>query len=61
MDEMLTLAKTGQWELIREKTAGCRDYDMGRAMEAEADLLEERMGRFMPVLNTMITVAPQNR
>jgi biopolymer transport protein ExbB len=31
---------------------------MGRAMEAEADLTVQRMQRFMPVLDTMITVAP---
>ena len=72
MDEMLSNAETGDWELIRKKTAGCqdhvirllavgivhRDYDMGRAMEAEADLTVQRMSRYMPVLDTMITVAP---
>ena len=72
MDEVVALAETGDWELIKNKTAGCRDhvirmlavgilhreYDMGRAMEAEADLLVQRMQRFMPVLDTMITVAP---
>lgn len=72
MDEVLTLAESGNWELIREKVTGCqdhiirllvvglvhRDYDMGRAMEAEANLMLQRMNRFMPVLDTMITVAP---
>jgi biopolymer transport protein ExbB len=72
MDEVLTLAETGDWEQIREKTMGSRDhisrllvvgivhrdYDMGRAMEAEANLMIQRMNRYMPVLDTMITVAP---
>jgi biopolymer transport protein ExbB len=72
MDEILALAEDGEWEMIRTKTAGCRDhvirvlivgilhrdYDMGRAMEAEADLTVQNMQRFMPVLDTMITVAP---
>lgn len=72
MDEILTLAENGNWNLIREKTADCqdhivrllvtgivhRDYDMGIAMEAEADLTVQRMNRYMPVLDTMITVTP---
>ncbi|MCF8056718.1 MAG: MotA/TolQ/ExbB proton channel family protein [Desulfocapsa sp.] len=72
VDEVLTLAETGNWQQIREKTTGCRDhvvrllvvgivhrdYDMGRAMEADANLMIERMNRYMPVLDTMITVAP---
>ncbi len=71
-DEVLTLAESADWKLIREKVTGCqdhiirllvvgilhRDYDMGRAMEAEANLMIQRMNRFMPVLDTMITVAP---
>ncbi len=72
MDEMLGLAETGQWTLIQKKTTDSQDhvirllgvgivhreYDMGRAMEAEADLTVQRMSRYMPVLDTMITVAP---
>lgn len=72
MDEVLSLAETGDWGLIKQKTAGSRDhvirvlvvgilhrdYDMGRAMEAEADLMIQRMNRYMPVLDTMITVTP---
>jgi len=72
MDELLALAETGDWELIRKKTNGCRDhvirllivgilhrkYDIGLAMEAEADQMVQSMNRFMPVLNTMITVTP---
>jgi biopolymer transport protein ExbB len=72
LDEILTLAESGNWELIREKVSGCQDhvirllvvgivhreYDMGRAMESEANLMIQRMNRYMPVLDTMITVAP---
>ena len=72
MDEILTLAENGNWNLIRKRSAGCQDhviqmlvtgivhreYDMGRAMEAEADHTIQRMNRYMPVLDTMITVTP---
>jgi len=72
IDSILTLAETGQWESIKKQTTASRDhivrllivgilhreYDMGRAMEAEADMLLQRMNRFMPVLDTMITIAP---
>ena len=72
MDEILTLAEKGDWELIHKKTVDSKDhvilllisgivhrkYDMGRAMEAEADHTVQRMTRYMPVLDTMITVTP---
>ena len=72
MDSILTLAETGQWQAIKKQTTDSKDhivrllivgilhreYDMGRAMEAEADMLLQRMNRFMPVLDTMITIAP---
>ena len=72
VDEVLTLAESGNWDVIREKTMDSRDhvvrllvvgivhreFDMGRAMEAEANLVMQRMNRYMPVLDTMITVAP---
>ena len=72
VDEILTLAESGNWELIREKVIGTQDhvirllvvgivhreYDMGRAMESEANLVIQRMNHYMPVLDTMITVAP---
>jgi len=71
-DEVLSMAETANWEMIRKKTTGNRDYiirilvvgilhrdfDMGRAMEAEANVMLQRMNRYMPVLDTMITVAP---
>ncbi len=72
MDSILSLAETGQWDRIKEQTRNShdhvvrllivgmlhKDFDMGRAMEAEADDMLQRMNRFMPVLDTMITVAP---
>ena len=72
MDEILELAESGSWDRIKELAAGNRDhvirvlivgilhrnYDMGRAMEAEAEHLLQRMNRFMAILDTMITVAP---
>ena len=72
MDEILTIAEDGDWRLIRQKTKGCRDhvirmlnvgilhrdYDMARAMEAEAGSAVKRMSKCMTVLDTMITVAP---
>ena len=72
VDEVLTLAETGEWDLIRKKTLGSRDYiirilvvgilhrkyDMARAMEAEAGQMVQRMTLYMSVLDTMITVAP---
>lgn len=72
IDEVLVLAETGNWQAIVEKTKNCedhivrmlakgvqyRDYDMTRAMEVEAGRTVKKMTRFMPVLDTMITVAP---
>ena len=72
LDEVLHLAESGDWERIREKSRGCGDhvirvlsvgilhrhYDMGKAMEAEARHLVQKMSRYMTLLDTMITVAP---
>lgn len=72
MDEILAIAEEGDWPLIREKTKGCKDhvirvltvgimhreYDMVKAMEAESQVTIKRMGKFMSILDTMITVAP---
>lgn len=72
MDQILTLAESGKWQEIKEMTNATRDhiirilvvgilhrdYDMAKAMEAETEMLMQRMHRFMPVLDTMITVAP---
>ncbi len=72
MDEILALAEGGSWDQIKEMAIGNQDhvirvlivgilhrkYDMGRAMEAETEHLLQRMNRYMPILDTMITVAP---
>ncbi|MFP7753905.1 MotA/TolQ/ExbB proton channel family protein [Thermodesulfobacteriota bacterium B35] len=72
VDDILELARHGEWEAIRQRTRGCRDYvirmlvvgilhrefSMARAMEAEAEAILTRMRRRMTVLDTMITVAP---
>lgn len=72
MDEILQLAESGKWQQIKEKTRNCddhvirminvgilhRDYDMSKAMEAEARHRIKKMSQFMTVLDTMITVAP---
>lgn len=72
LDEILRLAENGDWQQIKERTRGCedhvirmlnvgimhRDYDMSKAMEAEAQDMVKKMSQFMTVLDTMITVAP---
>ncbi|MDA3971112.1 MAG: MotA/TolQ/ExbB proton channel family protein, partial [Desulfobulbaceae bacterium] len=72
LDEVLTIAETGDWQRIKKKTKGCEDhvirvfnvgilhrhYDMNKAMEAEAQNMVKKMSQGMTVLDTMITVAP---
>ncbi len=72
MDEILSLSENGNWEDVREKSSRSkdhvirilvvgilhRDYDMGKAMEAEAESTVQRMQGSMTVLDTLITVAP---
>lgn len=72
MDEILHLAEQEEWELIGTKCRNSRDhvirvlavgilhrdFDMGKAMQAEAEQMVQRMNRFMAVLDTTITVAP---
>ena len=72
VDEVLELCRLGDWEAVRQKTAGCkdfvvrilvsgilhRDFSMLKAMEAAAADEIQRMRRYMRVLDTMITVAP---
>jgi biopolymer transport protein ExbB len=71
-DEVLEYVRQRDWKRIEEKTAGCtdpvikvlnigilhREFDMGKAMEDEAQQIVKKMTQFMPVLDTMITVAP---
>ena len=70
--EVLDLVARGAWDDIRARTENSndcvirvmvsgilhREYDMARAMEAEAESRIRRMQRFMGVLDTMITVSP---
>ena len=72
VDEILELARRGDWESIKNKTVNTRDYiikilvsgilhkefSMIKAMEAAAADQIKNMRRFMGVLDTMITVAP---
>lgn len=72
VNEVLELSRDANWEAIRQKTAGNRDFivrilingilhrdfSMIKAMEAAAAEELKRMRRFMGVLDTMITVAP---
>ena len=72
VDEILELCRSGDWEGVRIKTMGCKDYvirilvggilhrefSMLKAMEAAAADQVQRMQRYMGVLDTMITVAP---
>jgi biopolymer transport protein ExbB len=72
VDEVLSLCMKGQWDRIKEKVTGSRDYvirilvsgilhrefSMAKAMEAAASEEISRMRRYLVVLDTMITVAP---
>ncbi len=72
VDEVLELCRGGDWEQVRLKTAGSKDFvvrilvsgilhrefSMLKAMEAAAADEVLRMRRSMAVLDTMITVAP---
>jgi biopolymer transport protein ExbB len=72
LDEVLELCRQGEWDDVREKVRGSKDYvirilvtgivhrdfSMSKAMESAATEQLRRMGRFMGVLDTMITVAP---
>jgi biopolymer transport protein ExbB len=72
VDEVLELCRTGDWEAVRERTAGSKDYitkilitgilhrefSMTRAMESAGAEEIKLMRRYMGVIDTMITVAP---
>ncbi|MCK4767866.1 MAG: MotA/TolQ/ExbB proton channel family protein [Desulfobacula sp.] len=72
VDEVLTLTRKGDWNLVRQKASGSqnyvirmiisgilhREYSLIKAMESSAADEINRMQRFMGVLDTMITVAP---
>ena len=72
VDEVLELCRKGDWESIRIRARGSknyvirvlisgilhREYSLSKAMESAAADEITRMGRFMGILDTMITVAP---
>jgi len=72
VEEVLEICRRGDWDLVRQKTAGSRDYvirmlvsgivhrdfSMTKAMEVAAMEEIKKMRRGMGVLDTMITVAP---
>ncbi len=72
VDDILELSRLSDWEAVRERTTGSKDYlvkilvsgilhrefSMAKAMEAAAADEIKRMQRYMNVLDTMITVAP---
>ncbi len=72
VNEVLELSRKGDWEAVRKRAAGSRnyvvrvlisgilhrEYSLIKAMESAADEEISRMRRFMSILDTMITVAP---
>jgi len=72
IDEVLELCRAGDWESVRMKTKGAKDFiikilvtgivhrkfSMTKAMESAAAEEIRRLRRYMGVLDTMITVAP---
>jgi len=72
VDDVLELCRIGDWESVRKKTSGSKDYiirilvsgilhrefSMSKAMESTAADEMKEMRRFMGILDTMITVAP---
>jgi len=72
VNDVLSLAETGDWERIRRRVgesrdfvirilvAGIlhRDFSMSKAMETAASDELDRMRRCLPVLDTIITVSP---
>jgi biopolymer transport protein ExbB len=72
VNEVLSLAETGDWETVRQRIRGSRDYvirilvagivhrefSMAKAMETAASDEMDRMSRHLPILDTIITVSP---
>ena len=72
LNEVLELCRKGDWEVVKQKTIGSKDYiikilitgilhrkfSMIKAMESAAAEEIKRMSRYMNILDTMITVAP---
>jgi len=72
VDDVLELCRLGDWETVRQKTKGSKDYvikilvtgilhrefSMTKAMETRSADEIKRMRRYLGALDTMITVAP---
>jgi biopolymer transport protein ExbB len=72
VDQVLNLARTREYEKIKQSTQGSadyvvrvlvcglvhKDYSLSKAMEMAAIEEIKRMKRYLPVLDTMITAAP---
>ena len=72
LSEVLEICQRGDWELVRQKTTGSKDYairvlisgivhrefSMTKAMEVAAIEEVMKMRRGMGILDTMITIAP---
>jgi biopolymer transport protein ExbB len=72
VEQVLELCRVGDWESVRKKTLGSKDYiirilvsgilhrefSMSKAMETSSADEVKRMRRFLGVLDPMITVAP---
>jgi biopolymer transport protein ExbB len=72
VDEVLELCRAGNWDIVRVKVAGSKDYlirilvsgilhrefSMTKAMESAAADEIRNMRVYMGILDTMITVAP---
>lgn len=72
VDEVLELCRSGNWDAVRDKALGAKDYvirilvngivhkefSMAKAMETAAADELKRMQRYLGILDTMITVAP---
>jgi len=72
IDEVLELCRAGDWESVRMKTKGSKDFiikilvtgivhrefSMTKAMESAAAEEIRKLRRYMGVLDTMITIAP---
>ncbi len=72
VNEILSLAETGDWEAVREKIGDSKDFiirilvagilhrefSMSKAMETAASDELYRMRIYLPILDTIITVSP---
>jgi biopolymer transport protein ExbB len=72
INEILSLAETGDWETVKEKIGDSKDFiirilvagilhrefSMSKAMETAASDELDRMRLYLPILDTIITVSP---